>query len=217
MLFLNFSNPKANFEFLLYTLSHIILCIILGGSIPNSIKLQVLNDWLLGKSRDDIAINNGISNGTVFNIIKEVKNRESIDFDLVRVIAVHLKKEGHTLTDLASSIHLRNMLDMLELPEERVEKFLLALSICNYKHDIEKPEKFIEAIEKISQYVHRLDVPVFNIIEYVENQKIVLQKLKSEISSAKQDLERIKYKNKKLVLEFEKFKKSITDGDDEIH
>lgn len=189
----------------------------MGGSIPNSIKLQVLNDWLLGKSRDDIAINNGISNGTVFNIIKEVKNRESIDFDLVRVIAVHLKKEGHTLTDLASSIHLRNMLDMLELPEERVEKFLLALSIYNYKHDIEKPEKFIEAIEKISQYVHRLDVPVFNIIEYVENQKIVLQKLKSEISSAKQDLERIKYKNKKLVLEFEKFKKSITDGDDEIH
>ena len=50
----------------------------MGGTIPHSIKLQVLNDWLSGKSRDDIAINNGISNGTVLNIIKEFKKEADL-------------------------------------------------------------------------------------------------------------------------------------------
>jgi len=186
----------------------------LGGRIPHSIKLKVLNDWLLGKSHDDIALNNGISNGTVSNIIKEFKNRLIMDHDLVRVTAIHLKRMGLTLSDLASSINLRNMLVMLEIPDERVEKLLLALSIYNYKNDIEEPEKFINEVEKISEYVFRLDVSVFDLIEHIENMKNELQKLQSEFFSVKMDLERITNKNKKLILEFEKFKNSIAIDDE---
>ena len=170
----------------------------MGGTIPNSIKIQVLTDWLMGKSRDDIAINNSISCGTVSNIIKQVKNRNLIDFELVRVLAVELRKEGHTLTDLSSSINLRNMLYMLELPEERVEKFLLALSIFNYKNDIKEPEKFIQEVEKISKYITSLDISVFDLVDDFEKKKTELKKLQSEIFYAKMDLGSLEYKLKAI-------------------
>jgi len=181
----------------------------LGGKIPEPMRLKVINDWLLGMSRDDIAFVNSISKGTVSNIIKEFKRREIMDYDLVRLTAINLRGKGLTLADLSSSLNLRNMLDMLELPEERVEKFLMALSIHNYKNDIEEPEKFINQVEKTSEYVHRLDVSVFDIIEEFENKEKELQKLESEIYSAKLDLEKTISKNKKLILQFEKFKNSI--------
>lgn len=33
-------------------------------------KLSVIEDWLDGETREDIAINHNIGNGTVYNIVK---------------------------------------------------------------------------------------------------------------------------------------------------
>ena len=37
-------------------------------------KLAVIDDWLSGESRNDIAIKHNMGNGTVYNIIQEWSN-----------------------------------------------------------------------------------------------------------------------------------------------
>lgn len=92
-----------------------------------------------GKSHEDISSCTGISVGTVSNILQECRKGIITDIDLLRSVAVDMKKQGIGLNDLAFSLRLRNMLNVLGLPEEKVEKFLQALSIYNYKNDIEDP------------------------------------------------------------------------------
>ena len=183
----------------------------MGKKIPHSIKYQVLVHWLSGISRDDIAFSLGISTGTVSNIITECK-KEVVDIELLRSVAVKMKNQGLELKDLASSISLRNMLDLLELPEEKVEKFLLALSIYNYKNDIDDPKKFIDAIVKFSEYVARLDVSVFDIVDYTEKKKTELKNLNSEIFFAKMDLGSLKYHQEEIRSNNEKSKASKPSG-----
>jgi hypothetical protein len=71
----------------------------MGGKIPNTIRRQVITQWLYGFSRDQIAKGNQIGAGTVSEIIKQCKQKEYADgnyseFDLIREIAVMLKREG---------------------------------------------------------------------------------------------------------------------------
>ncbi|HKR73939.1 MAG TPA: hypothetical protein VJR94_07490 [Candidatus Nitrosocosmicus sp.] len=185
----------------------------MGKKVPHSIKLQVLNDWLSGKSRDDIAINNSISNGSVTNIIKEFRETEVPDIDLLRGAAVYMKRHNLGLNEMSSSIRLKNMLDNLELPDDLLEKFLLALSIYNYKNDLDDPKKFIHAVEKVSDYVFRLDVTVFHIINEIDNKQIELKKLKSEILDASMKLGNIKYEHEQLLKDNKLTNVSQTLGD----
>lgn len=168
----------------------------MSGKTPAEIKLQVLKCWLSGLSRDDISINIGISTGRVSNIIKECRNYK--DIELFRSVAVKMKNQGLELNDLASSLALKNMLHLLELPDERLEKFLQALSIYNYKNDINDSKKFIYQVEKISQYVARLDTSVFGLVDYVEKKKTELKELNWEIFLAKMDLGALKYKQEEI-------------------
>ena len=185
----------------------------MGKKVPHSIKLQVLNDWLSGKSRDDIAINNSISNGSVTNIIKEFRETEVPDIDLLRGAAVYMKRHNLGLNEMSSSIRLKNMLDNLELPDDLLEKFLLALSIYNYKNDLDDPKKFIHAVEKVSDYVFRLDVTVFHIINEIDNKQIELKKLKSEILDASMKLGDIKHEHEQLLKDNKLTNVSQTTGD----
>jgi hypothetical protein len=51
------------------------------GKIPKLIRERVINQWLLGTSRDQIAKDNDIGAGTVSAIIKDAK-QEIPDIDL---------------------------------------------------------------------------------------------------------------------------------------
>jgi DNA-binding CsgD family transcriptional regulator len=52
------------------------------AKIPNSIKQQVINQWLLGMSRNQIAKYNDIGAGTVSSTIKDIKQKDIPDVDL---------------------------------------------------------------------------------------------------------------------------------------
>jgi hypothetical protein len=168
-----------------------------------------------GLSHRNIAFIIGKSAGTVSNILQECRKGGVTDIDLLRSVAVAMKKQGISLNDMAFSMRLRNMLNLLELPEEKVEKFLLALSIYNYKNDIEDPEKFISEIEKVSECVASLDVSVFDIVDHIEKMKTKLKKLNVEILGAELKLAGLKYEKEQLMLKYEKSKDSkiIKDAD----
>jgi hypothetical protein len=78
-----------------------------------------------------IAKGNQIDAGTVSVIIKQCKQQEQLqeyadggfEFDLIRGLAVMLKREGLDVNSFASSIRLQRKLDEKSLSEERIELF----------------------------------------------------------------------------------------------
>lgn len=137
----------------------------MGKKLPRTIKLKVLEGLLSGKSHREIASCLELSPGSVSNILNQYIRKQVVDIDLLRSIAVKMKDQDLEVDDLAYSLHLRNMLKDLELSEERMDDFLEALSVYNYKNDIQNPENFIHKVEEVSDYVDRLDLSVFDLID----------------------------------------------------
>jgi hypothetical protein len=65
----------------------------MGTKIPRGIRLEVIRNWLQGKTRDQIAEEVHIGAGTVSGIIKEYRSGD-FDADLLREVALNLKNTG---------------------------------------------------------------------------------------------------------------------------
>ena len=147
----------------------------MGIRTPHAVKARVLKEWIQGISRDQIASNNEIGAGTVTSIIQQTKNNHPYyDIDLIRELALKLKKENLDLNYFAQAVRLKKVLDRLEMTEENVEAFLEEINIHCFKKNINKKE-FISKIDEVWKIVKRLDVSIFNIPIYI-------QKLKKELS-----------------------------------
>jgi hypothetical protein len=81
----------------------------MGGNIPRAIKVDVIKEWLRGKSRDQIAKQVGIGTGTVSSIIQECRQNDT-EFDLLRRVAVDLKNHGESIESFAPLVRLREVL-----------------------------------------------------------------------------------------------------------
>ena len=92
-------------------------------------KLAVIDDWLSGESRIDIAKKHNIANGTVYNIIQEWSNGIGAQrADRLREIAIKLKQNGLTVSGCAKGLRMLMMLKKYGIEddenEERVTYFL---------------------------------------------------------------------------------------------
>jgi hypothetical protein len=95
----------------------------MGSRVPPRLKKKILQEWLQGISRDRIALNNKISTGTVTNIIKQSK-AAVLDIDLLREVALILRRVNLGLGHFASSIRLKRVLNKFGLSEGKVESML---------------------------------------------------------------------------------------------
>jgi hypothetical protein len=115
------------------------------AAIDPIIKQRVIAQYLQGVSRDTIAADNGIGTGTVSNIIDDFKKGvQDSDFSSVRELAIHCKKEGVDLRELASSLRIKNHYNRLtqlgkNVSEEQVEAYIANLASSP------DPAKLIEA------------------------------------------------------------------------
>ena len=92
-------------------------------------KLAIIDDWLSGESRYDIAIKHNVGNGTVYNIVQEwSKEIGQQRADRLREIAIKLKQNGLTVSDCAKGLRMLMVLKKYEIEddenEERVTYFL---------------------------------------------------------------------------------------------
>jgi len=120
----------------------------MGSATPYSIKVKVIKEWIQGLSRDKIGQNNGIGAGTVTSIIQQAMANFA-DMDLMRALALKIKKEKLEINYFASAVRLKKVLDRLELREEKVEAFLEAINAHCFRQKVSKME-FISKIEEIS-------------------------------------------------------------------
>jgi len=185
----------------------------MGRRIPPLIKTAVLKQWLKGVSRDNIAINNQIASGSVSSIIQEFKNKDIPDIDLLREVGVALKKEDLDLIHFASSMRLRKMLDNLDLPEERIEKFLEHLCVFFYKDDDRNVEKFLLQLESVYEMAVNLDVSIYDIAEEVDKKKAELFELDCKLSILKQQVEQKKSELISTIKNIENYRAARMHGD----
>jgi hypothetical protein len=148
------------------------------AAIDPVIKNQVIAQYLQGVSRDRVADNNGIGTGTVSNIIEEWKKGvQDSDYDSVRDLAIHCKKEGVNLGDLMSALRIKNYIKQIDADEERVEQFIAR---CANSQD---PQKLLDVLDKIGNI--SLDLPLVELEEYIKQKQAKKETLQHEIDEAR--------------------------------
>jgi hypothetical protein len=139
----------------------------MGQKVPSAIKDKVINAWLEGKPRNIIADETDISYGSVSNIITEVKRESIKDIDLLGTVAVLLKRNGLSLTHLASSIRLKNRLNDLRFNEIQADSFLENMAIHCFKEEID-PKEFLFQIGRVCCIAEYLHIPIMQLPDFIE-------------------------------------------------
>ena len=176
--------------------------------VPKSIKQQVIKQWLQGTSRDQIAKDNGIGAGTVSAIIKDAKQKEIPDIDLLREVALLLKNEDLDLSVLADSIRLKNKIDEMDLSEDLVESFIENINIHCFKRGM-KAEEFINIINKVSVLSEKQGMPLDQLPNYLIQKELEVEKMNGEIKDAEIKLLQVLQHYNVTMDDLEEYKRNI--------
>jgi len=146
----------------------------MGGKIPEPIRRKVLIEWLEGHPQRHIARDNQIGIGTVSEIIKTIRERGTeTQIDVLREIAVMLRRQGLSIDDFARSIRLNQFLNEIGLEEEKVEDFVKQLEIHCFKRGLTL-DAFMDLVANISSLSDSLGVPVEELPESIKSSKELL-------------------------------------------
>ena len=89
-------------------------------------KLAVIDDWLGGESRSDIAVKRDMGSGTVYNIIKEWRNEVGAEKgDRLRDLALKLKKTGLAVNDCAQGLRTLMILNKYGINKDEDQQHLI--------------------------------------------------------------------------------------------
>jgi hypothetical protein len=160
----------------------------LGGKIPSTIRKQVIKEWLQGIPRNRIAEKNQIGTGTVSVIVDEFR-QDSFDFDLLREVAVSLRKENLKVSDFACAMRLRNKMMEWELPEEPViENFIEQVNVYCFKDEI-SPETFIKMVHEATSIANQLNSPVVSLPTKILKEQKKLKSYKRRVEMTRNMME----------------------------
>ena len=153
------------------------------AKIPKPIREQVIKQWLQGMSRDEIAKDNDIGAGTVSAIIKDAK-QDIADIDLLREVAILLKKEELDLDVFGSSIRLKKKMDEMGINEDQIETLIENVNIHCFKRGL-SAEELVNTINKVSALSENIGMPLDQLPDYITQQELELVKLRDETEDAK--------------------------------
>ena len=147
--------------------------------IPDSIKNNVIQQWLDGILRDEIGANNGISAGMISAITNEARSQIR-DLDLMREVALNLKKTGLDLNIFASAVRLQNKLNRLGISEELAESAIEKLHVHCFTKNLEISE-FLSRLDYLINLSNRLGVPIEELDKYIFEKLERLNRLDADI------------------------------------
>ena len=154
------------------------------AAIDTQVKKQVINQWLIGDSRDKIAADNKIGAGTVSNVINEWKKGvEDSDYGSLRELAVYSKKEGFALSHVASSIRLSNYIKNIRTNPDEIESLIANLA------NSPEPDKLIDVANQIAGVSRSESIPLADLETHVKQREKEVQRLEEEIKHRRAILE----------------------------
>jgi hypothetical protein len=173
----------------------------MGARIPSPIKVEVIKKWLQGKSRDQVASESHIGAGTVSNIIKESRKKDP-EIDLLREVAVNLKKNALNIETFAPLVRLRKVLEekewLLDIrkgeevegfddkTERIIESLIISLEVFCFKQNLSVKD-FFDHVREIYCAAEKLDVTLDELPSYIKQLEENAHNLLSEINQIKVD------------------------------
>jgi hypothetical protein len=149
-------------------------------SIDEIVRRRVIEKWLSGEPRDQIAAGLQIGAGTVSSIVSDyMKSLQGSDIDSVRELAAEARKQGFSLSDTAAHIRLHNFFIKSGASEEKVESFITNVS----SNDIPS-EKVVELVYQLHKISKTELTPLDKIPSYIERKLEKKQKIDEEIKEA---------------------------------
>jgi transcriptional regulator with XRE-family HTH domain len=153
------------------------------AKIPKSIRERVIKQWLQGMSRDQIAKNNDIGAGTVNAIIKDAK-QEIPDIDLLRAVALILKKYDLNLSVFVPSVRIKNKLDGMGINEDQIDSLIDNANTHCFKRGL-TGEEYFNNVDKVCALSDNLEMPLDELPSYITQQELDLEKVRGEIEDVK--------------------------------
>jgi predicted nucleic acid-binding Zn-ribbon protein len=166
----------------------------LPAGLPLNVKTLVIQQWLQGRPRNDIAAENGVSSGAVTNIVNEW--RYNLGFavaDELRELAVTMRKVGITAAQCALGFRIATVMLRIGVKEDALESFVLDVynrckdsgilpeNICSYLTDLLEFSKTVP-FSKIPHYIKEKNDEKIKLVEEIE-------KLKAQIGTLREQKE----------------------------
>ena len=171
--------------------------------IPDSIKKNVISQWLDGILRDEIATNNGISVGMISAIINETRSQIR-DLDLMREVALNLRKTGLDLNRFAFTVRLENKLGRLGINEDLAESAIEKLHIHCFTRNLEVSE-FLSRLDYLIDLSNRIGVPIEDLDKYIFERVERLKRLDTDILNMAKERNDMASVYKTTIPELEEF------------
>src|SRR5919198_271892 len=145
--------------------------------INETVKRQVVQQWLSGEARAKIAIDNNIGEGTVSGIVSEFKiGLDNSEFDSARELALAANKQGLTPVDLASHFRLYNYFIKSGATEDEIESFIAKVHYSDVP-----PEKVVEYVNQLFNISNIESIPLDQVPNYIEKKLEEKKKVDEEI------------------------------------
>jgi len=148
----------------------------MGVSLSQYTKNQIIRDWLSGKRRKEISLNNGISTGAVSNVVEEWRLRLGrSEIDSLRELVEEWRKSGISAAECALGFRIVNVLRILGTKEDQLYLFLNQIyDKCQYFGI--SPDTIVRTAKPLTDLVN--EVPISEIPKYVQEK--VEEKVKAD-------------------------------------
>lgn len=158
-----------------------------------------------GYARYQIAFANGLSTGTVSAIIQECRSNVS-DLDLMRELAVNLRKSGLTILDLAPALRIHNKFSMLGIDVELGELTLENIEVHCFKNHVE-PKEFLTIIAKHLKQIENIGIPILEFEEWYNEKTNELLELQAKCQEMRANRDILAEIYKTTVTDLEEFQR----------
>ena len=166
-------------------------------SLPRHLELTVIRSWLKGKSRDEIALEFGKSQGTISNIISTLRNSMTrYDFDSMRELAKELRRAELTVDNCAVGFRTHNIITKLKIPENEIERFLTSAFEFAKKLGVDQNMMREILIESANMSIQ---VPISEIPTYFHKQREEIQQLHKKKKELEEEIQSLN--KQKLAIE----------------
>jgi hypothetical protein len=163
------------------------------AKLPDTIKSQVVQQWLTGRSRNEIAAENGLSSGAVTNIVIEWRRGLGLAAaEELRELAVTLKKVGINAAQCATGFRIATTIFKTGINEDSFESFILDVynqckdigispqSISSYLQDLIGFSRDVLPITKIPGYIREKKDEKTRLEEEIEKLNVQISTLTQE-------------------------------------
>jgi hypothetical protein len=167
----------------------------LAPRIPKSVQEKVIRKWLGGKTRDVIAKECKLSGGSVSSIL-ERRRRKDREFDLMRVVAVELRRLGISVESFAPLIRCRQIIEgaysdiskSVEEEEKNIDVLVEALCVFCFRQKKTVPE-FGNMVQTLYHAADKYGIKLSDLPTYVNelNDRAVAISKKIDILKSKEE------------------------------